>query len=237
VSSQPGVAWLYQFVEHLHLPLIDPDGRNALPLLGRALQVVPPPPTKVADLCARRLLANVLLRIATNSPDASRELVTVAAGLCEGDWTAMAARLESVRVAASPPSSVAERTKQYLDSNYRTPCRLADIARSVGASTRLATRDFGASYGGTIHQYLIVTRLKAALDVLSTSDEKVASIAAAVGFGHVSVLYRHLHALCGASPGIFRGARLEASAAKARIDAEYRARTRQLADDSVRSTR
>jgi AraC-like DNA-binding protein len=198
--------------------LIEPDGLGALPRLGRMLQAVPPPPTKVADLCARQLLEAILLRISRKSPRASGELVTVAASLCDGDWPTMAARLESLQVASSPISSVAYRTKQYLDSNYRTPCRLIDVARSVGASTRLVTKEFAASYGRSIHQYLIVIRLKAALDMLSSSDEKVTSIATTVGFGNVSVMYRHFGALCGASPGVFRGSRPEASAAKARID-------------------
>jgi transcriptional regulator GlxA family with amidase domain len=121
-------------------------------------------------------------------------------------------------------SSAAFRAKEYVERNYSTPCRLIDVARSVGASTRLITKDFAASYGRTIHQHLIVTRLKAALDMLATSDEKITTIAASVGFGHVSVLYRHLHALCGAPPGVFRGARQEASLAKARIEADCRAR-------------
>jgi AraC-like DNA-binding protein len=221
MSSPRGVAWLHEFVEHLQVSLIDPDGHNALPLLGQMLQAVSPPPTKVADLCARQLLEKVLLSIVTNSQEAARELVTVAADLCEGDWTTMAARVESLRVAPSPSSSAAYRAKEYLDSNYCTPCRLVDVARSVGASTRLVTKDFVASYGRGIHQYLIVTRLKAALDMISTSDEKITSIAAAVGFGHVSVLYRHLRARCGVSPGIFRGSRPDAAAAKARIDADH----------------
>jgi AraC-like DNA-binding protein len=198
--------------------LIEPEGHDALPRLGNVLQAVPPPPNKIADLCARQLLEAVLLRISKKRPEAAGEIVTVAAGLCEGDWPTMAARLDSLRVISSPSSSVAYRTKQYLDSNYCTPCRLIDVARSVGASTRLVTKEFSASYGRSIHQYLIVVRLKAALDMLSSSDEKIASIAATVGFGDVSVMYRHFDALCGASPGVFRGSRPEASAAKARID-------------------
>jgi AraC-like DNA-binding protein len=156
--------------------------------------------------------------MARKSPDAAGELVTVAANLCEGDWTTMAASLESLRVAPIPSSSVACRTKRYVDDNYRTPCRLIDVAKSVGASTRLVTKEFSAAYGRTIHHYLIVVRLKAALDMLAASDEKITSIATAVGFGNVSVMYRHFGALCGASPGVFRGSRPEASAAKARID-------------------
>jgi AraC-like DNA-binding protein len=218
VARPHGVAWLHQFVEHLQVTLIEPVGHDALPRLGSVLQAVPPPPTKVADLCARQLLETVLLRISKNSPLVSSELVTVAASLCEGDWPTLAARLESVRVASSRSSSVAYRTKQYLDDNYRNPCRLIDVARSVGASTRQVTKEFSATYGRSIHQYLIVIRLKSALDMLSSSDEKVTSIATAVGFGNVSVMYRHFGALCGASPGVFRGARPEASAAKARID-------------------
>jgi AraC-like DNA-binding protein len=226
MSSRWGVAWLHQFVEHLQVSLIEPDGHNrTLPSLGGVLQAVPPPPNKVADVCARQLLGTVLLRIATKSPEAAGELVTVVAGLSEVDWTMMAARLESLRVAPSPSTSVAYRTKKYLDSNYRTPCRLVDVAKSVGASTRLVRKEFSASYGRSIHQYLIVIRLKTALDMLSTSDEKIMSIAAAVGFGNVSILYRHFHALCGASPGVFRGSRPEASAAKKRIDANSLART------------
>jgi AraC-like DNA-binding protein len=227
MSSHPGVAWLHKFVEHLQVSLIGPDGQNTLPLLGRVLRAVPPPPTKIADICARQLLETVLLKVATKSPEAAGELVTVVADLCEVDWTTMTARLESLRVAPRPSSSVAYRTKQYLDSNYRTACRLVDVAKCVGASTRLVTKDFSASYGRSIHQYLIVIRLKAALELLSTSDEKIASIAATVGFGNVSALYRHFHTLCGASPSVFRGSRREASAAKARIDAACRARTRQ----------
>jgi AraC-like DNA-binding protein len=221
VSSPRGAAWLHQFVEHLQVSLIDPASRHTLPLLGRVLQAVPPPPTKVADLCARQLLEKILLRIATNSPETARDLVTIATDLWEVHWTTMAARIGSLPVAPSRSSSVADRTKKYLDTNYRTPCRLVDVATSAGASTRRVTKAFSASYGRSIHQYLIVIRLKAALDLLSMSDEKITTISAAVGFSHVSVLYRNLHALCGASPGVFRGSRREASVAKARIDAEH----------------
>ena len=182
------------------------------------LQAVPPPPTRVADLRARQLLETVLLKLARKIPESAGELGSAAASLCEGDWTTMAARLESLRVAPSPSSSVAHRTRWYLDHNYRTPCRLVDVARSVGASTRLVTKEFSAAYGRSVHQYLIVVRLKAALDMLSLTDEKITSIATAAGFGSVSVLYRHFRALCGASPGVFRGSRPEASATKARID-------------------
>ena len=184
------------------------------------LQAVPPPPTKVADLCARQLLETVLLRTARKSPEVAGELVSVAANVCESDWTTITARLESLRVAPSPSSSVAYRTKRYLDDNYRTPCRLIDVARSVGASTRLVTKEFSASYGRSIHRYLIAVRLKAALHILSSSDEKIASIAEEVGFRNVSVLYRHCRALFGVSPGVFRGSRSEASAATARIDSD-----------------
>jgi len=221
MSRPHGVAWLHQFVEHLQVTLIEPQGYDALPRLGSVLQAVPPPPNKVADLCARQLLEAVLLRISRKSPEAAGELVTVAAGLCEGDWPTMAARLESLQVTHSPFSSVAYRTKQYLDYNYRTPCRLIDVARSVGASTRRVTKEFSASYGRSIHQYLIAIRLKSALDLLSSSDEKVTSIATAVGFGNVSVMYRHFGALCGASPGFFRRSPTEAFAAKARIDPDF----------------
>jgi AraC-like DNA-binding protein len=198
--------------------LIEPDGHHALPRLRRMLQAVPPPPTKVADLRARQLLETVLLKLARKNPESAGELGSVAANLCEGDWTAMAARLQCLRVAPGPSSSVALRTKWYLDDNYRAPCRLVDVARSVGASTRLVTKEFSAAYGRSIHQHLIVIRIKAALDMLSSSDEKITSIAEAVGFRNVSVLYRHFRALCGVSPGVVRGSRPEASAAKARID-------------------
>jgi AraC-like DNA-binding protein len=217
MSSPRAVAWLHEFVEHLQESLIEPDGQNALPLLGRVLHTIPPPPTKVADVCARQLLEAVLLRIATRSPETAGGLVTVASTLCDVEWRTMAARLESFGVGPSPSSSVAYRTKKYLDSNYRTPCRLVDVARSVGVSTRLMTREFSASHGRGVHQYLIAVRLKAALDMLSTSDEKISTIAAAVGFGNVSVLYRHFDAFFGASPGVFRGSRPEASAVKARM--------------------
>jgi AraC-like DNA-binding protein len=220
VPRNHGVVWLHRFVEHFQVSLIEPDGQNALPQLRRTLKAVPPPPNKVADLCARQLLATALLRIAKKRPEVAGELGSVAAILGEGDWTTMTARLESLQVGPSALSSVAQRTRQYLEDNYGTPCRLIDVARSVGASTRLVTKEFSAAYGRSIHQYLIVVRVKAALDMLSSSDEKITAIAAAVGFGHVSVLYRQFRALCGVSPGLFRGSRAEASAAKARIDSD-----------------
>jgi transcriptional regulator GlxA family with amidase domain len=127
---------------------------------------------------------------------------------------------------------VAYRTKRYLDGNYRTPCRLIDVAKGVGASTRVVTREFSASYHRSIHRYLIGIRVRSALDMLSSSDEKMTSIAAAVGFGHVSVMYRHFRALCGAAPGVFRNSHPEASAAQARIDADLSG-TCQKVDDSV----
>ena len=90
----------------------------------------------------------------------------------------------------------------------------------VPGTVNIGNPTFGTLEADVTGTHALYTLSSPALDILSSSDDKITSIAEAVGFRSVSVLYRHFRALCGVSPGVFRGSRSKASAAKARIDSD-----------------
>jgi len=110
------------------------------------------------------------------------------------------------------------RVDAYLKANFTRPCHLPEIARAVGSSIRVMTATFKREHHCTIHQYLSLLRLRAAIRLLVESDMKIAAVAESVGWTSQADLYRHLRRFAALSPGAARVDKANASMLLARLD-------------------
>jgi AraC family transcriptional regulator len=94
----------------------------------------------------------------------------------------------------------AELVAGHLDGSMR----LATLAGECGLSVSHFARSFRAAFGTSAHQYLILTRVERAKELLSRSHEPLAAIALAVGFADQAALSRSFKRLVGLSPGRWR---------------------------------
>lgn len=133
-------------------------------------------------------------------------------------WAQMPADLHQFEVQPRPIQSLSGRVDSYLKANFTRTCRLPQIARGVGSSIRVMTAAFKREHHCTIHQYLSLLRLRAAVRLLIDSDLKVAAIAESVGWNSQADFYRHLRRFAALSPGVARMDKAGASVLLARLD-------------------
>ena len=133
-------------------------------------------------------------------------------------WPQLPADLRDFAVQPRPVQPLARRVDVYLKANFRQACRLSQIARNVGSSVRVMTAAFKREHHCTIHQYLSLLRLRAAVRLLIESDLKIAAISESVGWNSQADFYRHLHRFASLSPGAARVDMQNASMLLARLD-------------------
>ena len=133
-------------------------------------------------------------------------------------WPQLPAELREFTAQPRLVQPLARRVDAYLKANYMQACRLPQIARGVGSSIRVMTAAFKREHHCTIHQYLSLLRLRAAVRLLLESDLKIASIAESVGWNSQADLYRHLRRFASLSPGAARVDKANASLLLARLD-------------------
>jgi transcriptional regulator GlxA family with amidase domain len=117
-----------------------------------------------------------------------------------------------------PVQPLTRRVDAYLKANFTKRYRLPELARGVGSSIRVMTAAFKREHHCTIHQYLSLLRLRAAVHLLIDSDMKIASIAESVGWTSQADFYRHLRRLASLSPGAARIDKVNASLVLARLE-------------------
>jgi AraC-like DNA-binding protein len=110
---------------------------------------------------------------------------------------------DRVAAAAVPSARAATRKELYrrlglgltfMQSHYRQPIGLAEIAAASRLSRFHLLRTFKAVHGVTPSVYLNRKRIRAACRLLATSSMSVTAVADAVGFGTRSTLFRQLRA-------------------------------------------
>jgi AraC-like DNA-binding protein len=94
----------------------------------------------------------------------------------------------------------------FVVNHFTERIGVADVAAAVHLHPRYAMRLFRKATGLTIGRYLDQCRLAEAQRLLATTDDAIATVAHASGFGSVSRLYASFAAACGQSPGAFRSA-------------------------------
>lgn len=92
----------------------------------------------------------------------------------------------------------------YINRHYRTHVTLADVAAKYGYNPAYFGRLFKKSYALSFHQYLSKKRVEAACELLITTEQNIAEIAAAVGFGNTTHFYAEFYALVGCTPKEYR---------------------------------
>lgn len=93
---------------------------------------------------------------------------------------------------------------QYIQAHYREPVSLDDIASTVSISKNTAIRYFNATIGMSPVDYLISFRINLACRLLKETSDKIARIAASVGYENTGYFCRLFKKQTGRSPGEFR---------------------------------
>lgn len=108
----------------------------------------------------------------------------------------------SDRSALPPPWLT--RARHFLNENFASEIRLADVALVAGVHAVYLNRSFKRHFGTTIGDYVRQLRLQRAVQLLTTSEFPISRIAAEVGFcdqSHLTNLFRRcMHC----APGSFR---------------------------------
>ncbi len=93
-----------------------------------------------------------------------------------------------------------------IEARYTEPLSLTSLAGRVQMSPYHFLRVFRAVAGVTPHQYLVRTRLRRAAVALATTDELIATIAFAHGFGDLSTFVATFRRVFGLAPRDYRRA-------------------------------
>lgn len=110
-------------------------------------------------------------------------------------------------VATNLPANAVIRTARiYIRNRYYEPLTLQMIADQVHLNPSYLSTLFKTHTGQTVMQFLIRTRIDAAVYLLRNSDLNVSQIAEKAGFHSESAFYHQFQKLMGTSPRAFRQA-------------------------------
>lgn len=105
---------------------------------------------------------------------------------------------------AKPLPSKIELAKQFIDTHYREPIGLKEIAEAAGKSKFHLTREFEKKLGVTPTRYLTEVRLEHSAKLLVSSTEHLESIAKQVGFAGANYFGKVFMKHIGVSPTQYR---------------------------------
>lgn len=101
----------------------------------------------------------------------------------------------------------AERARRLIENEFASPLSLGCIASAVGVHPVHLARQFRASHGCTVGDYIRRVRVAFARRQLSASDHPIADIALAAGFSDQSQLTKSFKRVTGETPAAFRARR------------------------------
>ncbi|MBO5219813.1 MAG: helix-turn-helix domain-containing protein [Clostridia bacterium] len=93
---------------------------------------------------------------------------------------------------------------RFVEENYTRDISAGDIAAAAGLSADYLTRQFKSVMSMTPAEYVRKFRIAKSMDLLKTTDMSIADIAAATGFGDLSLYSRVFKQNIGVSPAAFR---------------------------------
>lgn len=96
------------------------------------------------------------------------------------------------------------RSRDFIEDNYDRHISLADMAAAAFMSSAHFLRQFKHEFGLTPYQYLTECRLRAAQELLISTQVAITDIVFASGFGNRSAFSRLFKERCGVSPLEFR---------------------------------
>ena len=91
-----------------------------------------------------------------------------------------------------------------MEENYTRDISAGDIAAAAGLSADYLARQFKSVMNMTPAEYVRKFRIAKSMDLLKTTDMSIADIAAATGFGDLSLYSRVFKQNIGISPAAFR---------------------------------
>ncbi len=106
-------------------------------------------------------------------------------------------------------------TLRYIEQNFDRSLSLAELASIAGMSRYHFLRTFRRALGTTPYRLVQDMRLRRAALALATTDEPVAAIAFAAGFGDLSTFNARFRTLFGNTPSVFRSQRPRRSSVRA----------------------
>jgi AraC-like DNA-binding protein len=92
----------------------------------------------------------------------------------------------------------------YIRDRLGEGLMLSDIARHAGLSERQLQRLFRRAFGMTINQFIIRSRIQAAMHELAHSQRPIAEIALMFGFSDQSAFTNQFRSIAGLPPRIYR---------------------------------
>lgn len=98
------------------------------------------------------------------------------------------------------------RAKDLVDSRYRDPLDVADLARAARLSPWHFSREFRREFGESPHRYLLKRRLERAAALLRMTDRSVADICLTVGLRSVGSFTTSFGRMFGMTPTEYRAA-------------------------------
>jgi AraC-like DNA-binding protein len=189
---------------------------------------IPTPRTPLNELCARHLLREACVRTtaAVMGDHFSRadsllrwpSLWAAVTLIGTTKWEEVAVGLRGLAHENRNTDTIPKRVETHLRAHFADACRLSDLARDIGASPRVLTKVFRRQYNCTVHQFLSLLRLRAAVRLLDESDLKVSAIGAAVGYGSPVDLYRQLGRFTRLTPAAVRANRVAGRAVLRTLD-------------------
>lgn len=93
---------------------------------------------------------------------------------------------------------------RFIEENYSRDISGKDIADSAGLSQDYLSKQFKAVMAMTPAEYVRRFRVAKSMDMLKTTNMSIADIAAATGFGDISLYSRVFKQIIGVSPAAFR---------------------------------
>jgi len=88
----------------------------------------------------------------------------------------------------------------YIDANVTSSIRLSELAAQAGLTESSFSRRFSKLNGISFKQYVITRRISRAIELLQTTDMKMADIALACGFDSISGFYDAFKKRTGTTP-------------------------------------
>lgn len=105
---------------------------------------------------------------------------------------------------ASSSENLANRLKEYLESNLHHPITLVDLESHFHYSSRHLNRIFHQNFHASIGQYLRDRRFELATRWLVTTNRSIKDIALSLGFGNISHFCRYFRKRMDLSPTEYR---------------------------------
>ena len=92
----------------------------------------------------------------------------------------------------------------YLQSHYRRPMQLGDVAEALNMNACYLSSLFSAAAGVTYHRYPEELRLAKAKELLADPSTRICELACAVGYASAGTFCRAFKARTGFSPRAWR---------------------------------